>query len=283
MKIVECPRDAIQGIKNFIPTKLKAEYINELLKAGFDTIDFGSFVSPKMIPQMSDTGEVLQLLDLNESKSQLLAIVANERGAEEALAHPEINYLGYPFSISETFQIRNTGAGIQESLERVKTIQQLCLKHERNLVIYISMAFGNPYNEKWDAEIALKWVDELSKLGIKTFSLSDTIGVATPQTISYILQNLIPSHPYLEFGAHFHTYPENWKEKIEAAWEAGCHRFDGAISGYGGCPMAKDELVGNMATENLVKFFTEKGIKTIDDKHIDRLRYSFQKLISGLP
>jgi hydroxymethylglutaryl-CoA lyase len=281
MKIVECPRDAIQGIKNFIPTKLKAEYINELLKAGFDTIDFGSFVSPKMIPQMSDTAEVLQLLDLNESKSRLLAIVANERGAEEALTHCEISYLGYPFSISETFQMRNTGAGIQESLERVKTIQQLCLKHERNLVIYISMAFGNPYDEKWDVEIALKWIDELSNLDIKTFSLADTIGVATPSAISYIFKNLIPSYPYLEFGAHFHTHPENWKGKVEAAWEAGCHRFDGAILGYGGCPMAKDELIGNMATENLINFFTEKGVQMIDDRHMEQLQHSFQKLITA--
>jgi hydroxymethylglutaryl-CoA lyase len=282
MKLIECPRDAIQGIKHFIPTQKKAEYLNELLKAGFDTIDFGSFVSPKAIPQLADTAEVLKLLDLSATKSKLLAIIANERGAQDASQFKEINYLGYPFSISETFQLRNTGATITESVERVKIIQELCLRHKKKLVIYISMGFGNPYGDEWSDEVAIKWIDELKKLGIKTFSLADTVGMANPKTISYLFQQLIQAYPDLEFGAHFHTTPDTWREKIDAAWNVGCRRFDGAVLGYGGCPMAKDELVGNMPTENLVQFLMEKGVTpSIDSEVIATLKLSFQKLIAS--
>ncbi len=281
MKLIECPRDAIQGIKQFIPTEKKAEYLNELLKVGFDTIDFGSFVSPKAIPQLADTAEVLRLLDLSATKSKLLAIIANERGAQNACQFEEIAYLGYPFSISETFQLRNTEATIAESVERVKAIQELCLKHDKQLVIYISMGFGNPYGDEWNTEIATKWVNVLSQLGIHIFSLADTIGIATPSTISYLFKELISSYPQLEFGAHFHTTPDTWREKIEAAWEAGCRRFDGAILGYGGCPMAKDELVGNMPTENLIDFSREKeSAVSITEESIFKLQSAFQRLIS---
>lgn len=280
MKLIECPRDAIQGIDHFIPTANKIEYLNELIEAGFDTIDFGSFVSPKAVPQMADTAEVLKGLNLGERKTKLLAIVANERGAEEALQYEEITYLGYPFSVSETFQRRNTNAGIAESMERVKAIQDLCSRKNRELVIYISMGFGNPYGDDWNAEIALSWVDKLRKFGIRTFSLADTIGVADPEIISYLFGNLIPAYPDLEFGAHLHSRPDNWREKIQAAWEAGCRRFDGAIMGYGGCPFAADELVGNIATENLIVFFREEGIATIEPERLTRLQQSFQKLVA---
>lgn len=258
IKIIECPRDAMQGIKTFIPTQVKADYINQLLKIGFDTLDFGSFVSPKAIPQMRDTADVLAALDLTGTKTKLLAIVANRRGAEDACAFDEINYLGYPFSISETFQLRNTNATIAESVERVKEIQDLCTAHGKNLVIYISMGFGNPYGDPWNVETVHRWVDELAELGIHIFQLSDTIGVASPESIAYLFSNLIPAYPKLEIGAHFHTTPSTWREKIETAYNNGCRRFDGAIKGYGGCPMAKDDLTGNMATENLVYFFLDK-------------------------
>ncbi len=228
MKIIECPRDAMQGIKPFIPTEKKATYINKLLKVGFDTIDFGSFVSPKAIPQMKDTGKVLKQLDLDESDTKLLAIVANKRGAEDACAFEEITYLGYPFSISETFQQKNTNASIEESLERVDTIQNLCVKHNKQLVIYISMAFGNPYDDPWNADEVIKWTERLAKKDITIFSLADTIGVADPKTIRYLFSHLIPALPNLEFGAHFHTRPDNWREKLEAAFENDCMRFDAA-------------------------------------------------------
>lgn len=257
LKIIECPRDAMQGLKDFIPTELKANYINLLLKAGFDTLDFGSFVSPKAIPQMRDTAEVLSRLDLSGNPTKLLAIVANSRGAEDAAAFAEIDYLGYPFSISETFQLRNTNATIQESLERVKQIQEICTSTGKELVLYISMGFGNPYGDPWNAEIVKTWVDQLQALDIGIFQLSDTIGVATPQSIRYIFSALIASYPNLEFGAHFHTVPQLWHEKIEAAYQSGCRRFDGAIKGYGGCPMAKDDLTGNMPTENMIAYFHE--------------------------
>lgn len=259
IKLIECPRDAMQGIKEWIPTEKKVEYINKLLEVGFDTIDFGSFVSPKAIPQMKDTAEVLSQLNLNENSSKLLAIVANQRGANDACQHPEIKYLGYPFSISETFQLRNTNATIEESLDRVKAIQDLCVKHGKEMVVYISMGFGNPYGDEWNVEIVQKWVDELDKIGIKIFSLSDTIGVSNPQTIKYLFSNLIPAYPHIEFGAHLHTQPHNWKEKVEAGYESGCLRFDGALRGFGGCPMAKDDLTGNMATENMTHFFNAVG------------------------
>lgn len=255
VKLIECPRDAMQGVHQFIETEKKAAYMNQLLQVGFDTLDFGSFVSPKAIPQMRDTAEVLSMLDLSATRTSLLAIIANERGAEDACQHPEIQYLGYPFSISETFQLRNTNATIPESLERTMAIQELCVRHGKKLVIYISMGFGNPYGDPWNVEIVQKWVNELIPLGIGIFSLSDTIGCSNPDNISYLFSSLIPAYPEIEFGAHLHTQPATWKEKIEAAWQSGCRRFDGALNGLGGCPMARDELTGNMATENLIGYF----------------------------
>jgi hydroxymethylglutaryl-CoA lyase len=257
VQIIECPRDAMQGLHDFIETDVKAAYINQLLRVGFHTIDFGSFVSPKAIPQMRDTRQVLEKLDLSTTETKLLAIIANERGAEEAADIQEITYLGYPFSVSETFQIRNTNATIQESVERVKMIQETCIKKDKKLVLYISMGFGNPYGDPWNAEVVMEWVDKLSHLGITIFSLSDTVGVSNPQSISYLFNNLIPAYPNLEIGAHLHTQPHNWREKIHAAYEHGCRRFDAAMKGYGGCPMAKDDLTGNMATENLVSYFSD--------------------------
>lgn len=276
MKIIECPRDAIQGLHQFIPTEKKIAYINQLLASNlFDTIDFGSFVSPKAIPQMADTKGVLSGGNLFESETKLLAIIANERGAQEASAYERINYLGYPFSVSETFQLRNTNATIAESLERVKAIQEICEKAGKQLVLYISMGFGNPYGDVWNAEIVLEWVEKLKQLGIKIFSLSDTVGVANPESIKYLFENLISKHPDLEFGAHLHTTSDTWKEKVESAYNAGCRRFDGAILGYGGCPMAADELVGNMPTENLLSF-----IGNTDFEKINSLKTAFQNLIS---
>lgn len=259
IRLIECPRDAMQGMKEFIPTATKIAYMNSLLEVGFHTIDFGSFVSPKAIPQMRDTAAVLAGLDLTNTSSKLLSIVANQRGANDAVQHKAIDFLGYPFSISETFQLRNTNATIVESLERVENIQELCIKHDKSLVIYISMGFGNPYGDEWNAEIVQKWVDKLVALGIKIFSLSDTIGVSSPDSISYLFSNLIPAYPEIEFGAHLHTQINSWEEKVKAAFENGCLRFDGAIKGYGGCPMAKDDLTGNMPTENMVLYFKEKG------------------------
>lgn len=262
LKLVECPRDAMQGLHQFVPTELKARYINSLLKVGFHTIDFGSFVSPKAIPQMADTAEVLAKLDLSSTSSKLLAIVANTRGALDAVQHEEISYLGYPFSVSETFQIRNTNATIEESLARVAEIQDICLAHKRGLVVYLSMGFGNPYGDPWNVDIVQHWVDHLAEMEIKIMALSDTIGVSNPENISYLFSNLIPPYPDVEFGAHLHTQPHNWEEKIAAAYRSGCRRFDGAMKGYGGCPMAKDELTGNMPTENMVLHFDEAGVST---------------------
>jgi len=260
LKLIECPRDAMQGIKPFIPTEQKAAYLNQLLQVGFHTIDFGSFVSPKAIPQMRDTASVLAQLDLSRTSTKLLAIVANRRGANDASQFPEIDYLGYPFSISETFQLRNTNATIEESLGRVDQIQEICERNNKFLVVYISMGFGNPYGDPWNVEIVQKWVDRLGAMGIGILQLSDTIGVASPESISYLFSDLIPAYPDLEFGAHFHTQPHNWKEKVETAYENGCRRFDGAIKGYGGCPMAKDDLTGNMPTEQMVWYFEEQQI-----------------------
>lgn len=260
IKLIECPRDAMQGVIQDIPTALKIEYINSLLKVGFDTLDFGSFVSPKAIPQMRDTVQVLEGLDLSSSSTKLLAIVANERGAEEACRFPQIKYLGYPFSISETFQLRNTNATIEQSLERVRFIFDLCQKHNKELVVYISMGFGNPYNDVWNVEVVQTWVDKLAHMGVRIISLSDTIGVADKETITYLFKNLIPPFPEVEFGAHLHTQPHNWLEKIEAAYLHGCKRFDGALRGFGGCPMAKDDLTGNMPTENIVQYFNNQNI-----------------------
>lgn len=262
LKLIECPRDAMQGLHHFIPTKTKIDYINTLLSVGFDTIDFGSFVSPKAIPQLQDTAEVLANLDLNHTKSKLLAIIANQRGAETACQHEQIKYLGFPFSISETFQQRNTNSSIADSLINVESIQNLCVKNNKELVIYISMGFGNPYGDVWNVEIVEQWVNKMNQLGVKIISLSDTIGIANPETISYLFGNLIPALPHMEFGAHLHTTPDTWREKVEAAYTSGCRRFDGAIKGFGGCPMAADELTGNMPTEKMLEFFDEMKIET---------------------
>jgi len=256
--LVECPRDAMQGIVPFIPTEQKIAYINSLLKVGFHTIDFGSFVSPKAIPQLRDTAEVLAGLDLDNTKSKLLAIVANTRGAVDASKFEQIDYLGYPFSISETFQLRNTNATIEESLSRVERIQKICLESKKEMVVYLSMGFGNPYGDDWNVDIVQKWTQKLVDLGIKILSLSDTIGVSKPETITYLYSNLIPQFPDVTIGAHLHTQPNNWKEKVNAAYLAGCRRFDGALKGFGGCPMAKDDLTGNMAMENMVYYFEEQ-------------------------
>lgn len=260
LKIIECSRDAMQGIHEFIPTATKAAYINTLLKVGFDTIDFGSFVSPKAIPQLKDTAEVLAQLDLSETSSNLLAIVANQRGAEDAANFEEIQYLGYPFSISETFQQRNTNSSIQQSLGRVEAIQELCVKNGKELVTYISMGFGNPYGDPFHEDIVANWIEKLGDLDLKIFALSDTIGVSEPQIISRLFFSLVKEYPEFEIGAHLHTTPETWKEKLDAAFKNGCKRFDGAMLGYGGCPMAADDLTGNMATENLVAYFWEQGV-----------------------
>jgi hydroxymethylglutaryl-CoA lyase len=265
MKLVECPRDAMQGLHEFIPTEKKAAYINTLLKVGFDTIDFGSFVSPKAIPQMRDTADVLKKLQLTATSSKLLAIIANERGAKDAVAFDEISYLGFPFSVSETFQQRNTNSSIAESLERVAEIQELCVNHNKKLVVYISMAFGNPYGDNWSSDVVIDWVNKIARLDVKTIALSDTIGVSNPQTISYLFSSLIPEFAQLEIGAHLHTTPDTWYEKIDAAYKSGCRRFDSAVKGYGGCPMAADKLTGNMATENILTYFKDKNIATSID------------------
>lgn len=263
VKIIECPRDAMQGIKShFIPTEKKALYINSLLRVGFDTIDFGSFVSPKAIPQMKDTAEVLKKLDLSKTESKLLAIIANVRGAEDASVFEEINYLGYPFSISENFQMRNTHKTIAESIKTLDIILNIADKSNKQVVAYLSMGFGNPYGDPWNVEIVGDWTEKLAKMGVKILSLSDTIGSSTPEVITYLFSNLIPKYPNIEFGAHLHTTPDKWHEKIDAAYKSGCMRFDGAIKGYGGCPMAKDELTGNMPTEKLLSYFTEQKAET---------------------
>lgn len=260
IKIIECPRDAMQGITEFIPTQTKINYINTLLQVGFDTIDFGSFVSPKAIPQMQDTAEVLAGLNLADTNSKLLAIVANVRGAQDAMQHAAIQYIGFPFSISETFQQRNTNSSIAQSLDTVKQMQELCVKHNKQLVVYISMGFGNPYGDDWNAEIALHWVNEMDKIGVRILSLSDTIGIASADSISYLFGHLIPAFKHIEFGAHLHTTPDTWLEKVTAAHTHGCVRFDGALKGFGGCPMAADKLTGNMPTENLLHYFTTQNL-----------------------
>ncbi|MBP9067917.1 MAG: hydroxymethylglutaryl-CoA lyase [Bacteroidia bacterium] len=251
LKLIECPRDAMQGIKEFIPTELKVNYLNQLLKVGFDTIDFGSFVSAKAIPQLQDTATVLKGLDLSTTKSKLLAIIANTRGAEDACKFEEITYLGFPFSISETFQQRNTNSSIAESLVRVDEIQNLCINHKKELVVYISMAFGNPYGDEYNPSIAIKWSKELTKRGIKIIALADTIGTSTPENISLLFNELIPELKNVEMGAHLHSTKEKAQEKIKAAYQSGCRRFDSAIHGFGGCPMAADSLTGNIATEDI--------------------------------
>lgn len=264
LKIIECPRDAMQGIKDFIPTEKKVQYIQSLLRVGFDTIDFGSFVSPKAIPQMVDTAEVLSKLDLSKTTSKLLAIIANTRGASDACQYSEINYLGYPFSISENFQMRNTHKTIAQSVVILSEILELANIHNKEVVVYISMGFGNPYGDPWNVDIVGEWTERLSKMGVRILSLSDTIGSSDPENIDYLFSNLIPKYPAIEFGAHLHTTPTTWFEKIDAAYKAGCMRFDGAIQGFGGCPMAKDELTGNMPTEKLLSYFTSNKINNLN-------------------
>jgi len=276
VKIIECPRDAMQGLNYFVPTEIKLKYLNLLLEVGFDTLDFGSFVSAKAIPQLRDTHEITRFLEDKTSPTKLLAIVANERGALEAVEHKVIDYLGYPFSISETFQMRNTNSNLEKSFDRVKQILDIVSNHNKELILYISMAFGNPYGDPWNSEIISFWLEKLRALGCRTIALSDTIGVATPESISYIFSHLIPSYPELEFGAHFHTLPNAWEEKIQAAFDSGCRRFDGAIKGFGGCPMAKDVLTGNMPTEHIIDFFSKQGEETgvKSDKFNEALLYS---------
>jgi hydroxymethylglutaryl-CoA lyase len=263
-KIIECPRDAMQGIKDFIPTEKKVHYIQSLLKVGFDTIDFGSFVSPKAIPQMVDTAEVLSQLDLSKTKSKLLAIIANTRGAQDASVHKEIDYLGYPFSISENFQMRNTHKTIAQSVVTLSEILEIADKTNKEVVVYISMGFGNPYGDPWNVDIVGEWTERLAKMGVKILSLSDTVGTSDPENIDYLFSNLIPKYPNIEFGAHLHTTPTTWHEKVDSAYKAGCRRFDGAIQGFGGCPMAKDELTGNMPTEQLLSYLTSRKNNDLD-------------------
>lgn len=260
VKLVECPRDAMQGWPHIIKTADKAAYLNQLLKVGFDVLDFGSFVSPKIIPQMADTKEVLPQLQLNRDSAKLLAIVANTRGASEACAYDEITYLGFPFSISETFQLRNTNKTIAQSLKEVAEIQDLCLRHRKKLLIYISMGFGNPYGDEYSVDLMFEWFRKLAGMGVEVISLADTVGVANPQTIELAFSNLIPEFPDIEIGGHFHSTATAWKEKIEAAFMHGCTHFDSSLKGIGGCPMAKDELVGNIATENLVCWLQQKDV-----------------------
>ena len=262
IKIIECPRDAMQGIKPFIPTERKVDYIQSLLRVGFDTIDFGSFVSPKAIPQMVDTAAVLSQLDLSQTTSKLLAIIANTQGAEMASVHKEIQYLGFPFSISENFQMRNTHKTIAESLITLQEILNIADKTNKEVVTYISMGFGNPYGDPWNVDVVGEWTEKLATMGVKILSLSDTIGSSTPEVISYLFSNLIPKYPKIEFGAHLHTTPDKWFENIDAAYKSGCRRYDGAIQGFGGCPMAKDDLTGNMPTEKMLSYFTQHKADT---------------------
>jgi hydroxymethylglutaryl-CoA lyase len=258
--LIECPRDAMQGWPHFIATEQKIKYLNSLLQVGFDTLDFGSFVSPKAIPQMADTKEVITKLDMHGTNTKLLAIVANTRGAEEAVAYDAISYLGFPFSLSPTFQQRNTNSTMEESVQRVEEILELCIKNNKELVVYLSMGFGNPYGDAYDENILLQWAEVMVQKGIGIISLADTVGLATPEQIRFALQTLIPAYPDATIGVHLHSTPQNWQAKLSAATEAGCKRFDGALKGIGGCPMAQDELVGNMDTTLMIPFFEERGL-----------------------
>lgn len=262
IKIIECPRDAMQGIKSFIPTERKVAYLQSLLNVGFNTIDFGSFVSPKTIPQMQDTAEVLARLDVSQSTSKLLAIIANTQGAKVAAEQVAIHYLGFPFSISENFQMRNTHKTIAESLITLQEILEIADKSNKIVVTYLSMGFGNPYGDPWNVEIVSEWTEKLADMGVKILSLSDTVGSSTPEVISYLFSHLIPKYPAIEFGAHLHTTPDKWFEKVDAAYKAGCLRFDGAIQGFGGCPMATNKLTGNMPTEKLLSYFNTQKVPT---------------------
>ncbi len=268
----------MQGWKDFIPTEDKVKYLNALLRVGFDTLDFGSFVSPNKIPQLRDTAEVLSKLELQGVSTKLLAIVANKRGAQEAAEHPQITYLGFPFSVSEEFQQRNTNSSIEESLIRVKEIQEICVSKKKTLVIYISMGFGNPYGEDWSAELVSNWVKRIAEIGISIIALSDTVGVSNPQNITSLFSHLIPTFPNIEFGAHLHSQPTNWREKVHAAFESGCHRFDSALRGIGGCPMADDGLVGNLATENLVSYFNGHSALGLDEKSFNEAMFQANRI-----
>ena len=274
IKLIECPRDAMQGWHKLIHTQKKIEYINSLIKVGFDTIDFGSFVSAKAIPQMADTKEVISNLELGNTKTKLLAIIANERGAEEAMQFDAITYLGFPFSISETFQKRNANSSIEESLKRVEKIQSLCIQHKKILVIYLSMAFGNPYNDGYNETILLHWANKIADRNISIISLADTVGVATPEQIFFACKTLIDKYPSIEIGVHLHSTQKNREEKLDAAFNAGCLRFDGALNGIGGCPMAQDELVGNIDTVFMIDYFKER--KLVNNINQDALQKSIQ-------
>ncbi|MDG2227276.1 MAG: hydroxymethylglutaryl-CoA lyase [Flavobacteriales bacterium] len=279
MKLIECPRDAMQGLHDYLSVEDKVRYINAILKVGFDTIDAGSFVSPKAIPQLKDTAEVLSNLDMSSTRSKLLVIAANKRGAEEAVKFDEVAYLGFPFSISETFQKRNINSSIEDSLRRLDNVQNLCVKSNKKLVTYFSMAFGNPYGDEWSPEIVANWVGKLiQESGVNILSLSDTIGTSNPDSIKWLFDYVIPNFPEVEIGAHLHTTPDTWKEKISAAVESGCKRFDGAIKGFGGCPMAADGLTGNMATENIISYLKENNIEHgLDEKAFsEALRMSLE-------
>jgi hydroxymethylglutaryl-CoA lyase len=281
VKIIECPRDAMQGVRDLIPTKEKAQFIQSLLDCGFDTIDFGSFVSPKAIPQMKDTSELLSLLDVSNTESQLLAIVANIRGAEDAVMYNEIDYLGYPFSISENFQMRNTHKTIAQSIETLQEILNLADSKNKKVVAYLSMGFGNPYGDPWNVDIVGEWTEKLFNMGVKILSLSDTVGSSTPDIITYLFSELITKYPSIEFGAHLHTTTTKWKEKVSAAYLAGCRRFDGAIQGFGGCPMAKDDLTGNMPTEKMLSYFAaEKVITNINSMSFENAYNEASKIFN---
>ncbi len=262
LKIIECPRDAMQGLDTFVPTDVKIKYLDQLLKVGYHTLDCGSFVSPKAIPQMRDTAEVLDSLDMENTATKLSVIVANQRGIDDAVRHERVSYLGYPFSVSEEFQKRNTNRSLDDSLDIVKYLVDHSSVYDKEVVIYISMGFGNPYGEEWNAGIVEEWVGRIAELGVDYFSISDTVGVGDEASISEVFKRLISSYPQLEFGAHFHIRENDWREKVDAAWRNGCKRFDGAIAGFGGCPMAKDELVGNMPTERLIDYFSEQAVPT---------------------
>jgi hydroxymethylglutaryl-CoA lyase len=272
VKLIECPRDAMQGLHDLIPTDVKVRYLNEVLRVGFDTIDIGSFVSPKAIPQLADTADVLSRIDLSATRSKLLVIVANERGAAEACEQERVTCLGYPFSISETFQQRNTNTSIEGSWARTARIAELASASGKELVVYISMAFGNPYGDPWNADVALHWTHRLvNELGVRIISLADTVGVAEPPDVEAMFAALIPALPTVEFGAHLHARKDNWKPKTDAAWRGGCRRFDHAIAGFGGCPMAEDELVGNLTTELFVDALSSSGIATgLDQEQLAR-------------
>lgn len=260
--ITECPRDAMQGLKDFIPTEDKIRYMNQLLRTGFDVLDFGSFVNPKVIPQLADTDTVVQNLDLSDVNTKLLAIIGNLKGAERAEAYPQIDILGFPFSISPTFLRRNINSDMAETVTRIGEVKEVCDRSGKELVIYISMAFGNPYEDPWNTDVVGEWVEKLAWIGIRHISLADTIGIANPETIEYIFSYVIPTFPEVNFGAHLHTTPSNWKQNVAAAYNAGCRKFDSAIKGLGGCPMAKDDLTGNLATENLIHYLNERGVNT---------------------